>query len=73
MVENHLIGPLYDVMAEEVDKAKQMAENQNRQWEGRLILVGDQRLKFSALVDIMYTAGRAEFTQYAFCVIRRGG
>ncbi len=73
MVENHLIGPLYDVMAEEVDKAKQMAENQNREWEGRLILVGDQRLKFSALVDIMYTAGRAEFTQYAFCVIRQGG
>ncbi|MCA9714851.1 MAG: biopolymer transporter ExbD [Myxococcales bacterium] len=73
MVENHLIGPLYDAMAEEVDKAKQMAENQNREWEGRLILVGDQRLKFSALVDIMYTAGRAEFTQYAFCVIRRNG
>ncbi|MCA9691726.1 MAG: biopolymer transporter ExbD [Nannocystaceae bacterium] len=73
MVENHLVGPLYDAMAEEVDKAKQMAENQNREWEGNLIVVGDQRLKFSTLVDIMYTAGRAEFSNYTFCVIRRSG
>ncbi len=71
-VENHLIGPLFDAMAEEVDKAKAMAERQNREWEGRLILVGDERLKFSTLVDVMYTAGRAEFVQYAFCVIRKG-
>jgi hypothetical protein len=73
MVENHLIGPLYDAMAEEVDKAKAMAENTNREWEGRLIVVGDARLKFSALVDVMYTAGRAEFREYAFCVIRVNG
>ena len=70
-VTNHLIGPLYDALAEEVDKAKQMAENTGKPWAARAILVGDQELKFSALVDVMYTAGRAEFADYSFCVIRK--
>ena len=70
-VQNHLIGPLYDAMAEEADKAKQMAAAQGQEeWSGRVILVGDQSLKFSTLVDVMYTAGRAEFREYAFCVIQ---
>jgi biopolymer transport protein ExbD len=70
-VQNHLIGPLYDAMAEEADKSKQMAAAQgNEEWSGRVILVGDQSLKFSTLVDVMYTAGRAEFREYAFCVIQ---
>jgi biopolymer transport protein ExbD len=69
-LQNHLIGPLYDAMAEEADKAKQMSAAQGNEWSGRVILVGDQNLKFSTLVDVMYTAGRAEFREYAFCVIQ---
>lgn len=70
-LQNHLIGPLYDAMAEEADKAKQMSAAQGQaEWSGRVILVGDQKLKFSTLVDVMYTAGRAEFREYAFCVIQ---
>lgn len=72
-VKGHLIGPLYDVMAEEADKAKQMAEARGTEWPGRVIMVGDERLKFSTLVDVMYTAGRAEFREYAFCVIEANG
>ncbi|TPV92574.1 MAG: hypothetical protein B7733_25145 [Myxococcales bacterium FL481] len=71
-VQNHLIGTLYDALAEEADKAKQMAESRQEEWGARIILIGDERLKFSTLVDVMYTAGKAEFTQYAFCVIKRG-
>lgn len=71
-VKNHLIGPLYDALAEEADKAKQMAEQRQTDWDARLILVGDQQLKFSTLVDVMYTAGRAEYAEYAFCVIKQG-
>ena len=71
-VSNHLIGPLYDQLAEEVDKAKQLSERQGKTWTGRAILVGDQELKFSVLVDVMYTTGRAEFTEYSFCVIKKG-
>ncbi len=69
-LQNHLIGPLYDAMAEEADKAKQMAAATGGEWAGRVILVGDQKLKFATLVDVMYTAGRAEFREYAFCVIQ---
>ncbi|MCA9637454.1 MAG: hypothetical protein KC420_15615, partial [Myxococcales bacterium] len=57
--------------SEEADKAKQLAENRGTEWEGRLIIVGDQALKFSTLVDVLYTAGRAEFKEYTFCVIRK--
>ena len=70
-VKDHLIGPLFDAMAEEVDKAKTLGENIGKPWGGRAILVGDQDLKFSVLVDVMYTAGRAEFTEYSFCIIRK--
>lgn len=70
-VNNHLIGPLFDAMAEEVDKAKTLGENIGKPWAGRAILVGDQDLKFSVLVDVMYTAGRAEFSEYSFCIIRK--
>ena len=70
-VQNHLIGPLYDMLAEEVDKAKQLSERQGKAWNGRVILVGDELLKFSVLVDVMYTTGRAEFSEYSFCVIRK--
>ena len=71
-VSQHLIGPLYDALAEQVDKAKTLGENTGKPWAGRAIIVGDQELKFSALVDVMYTAGRAEFTDYSFCIIRKG-
>jgi biopolymer transport protein ExbD len=73
MVQNHLIGPLFDSFSEESDKAKQMSENRGTEWEGRLIIVGDQLLKFSTLVDVLYTAGRAEFKEFTFCVIKKGG
>ena len=70
-LQNNLIGPLYDAMAEEADKAKQMsAAKGEEEWNGRVILVGDEKLKFKTLVAVMYTAGRAEFKEYAFCVIQ---
>ncbi len=69
-VQNHLIGPLFDALAEEADKSKQMAESRGTEWPGRVIVVGDQGLKFKTLVDVLYTAGRAEFHEYLFCVIQ---
>lgn len=72
-LQGHLIGPLYDLLAEEADKGKQMAEAKGEEWPGRIILVGDQNLKFSVLVDVMYTAGRAEYREYAFCIIIKDG
>jgi len=71
-LQGHLIGPLYDLMAEEADKGKQMsAAKGEEEWAGAVILVGDQTLKFSTLVNVMYTAGKAEYREYFFCVIQR--
>jgi biopolymer transport protein ExbD len=72
-LNKNLIGPLYDALAEEADKAKAMAEARGTEWPGRVIVVGDEKLKFKTLVNVMYTAGRAEYQQYAFCVIKAGG
>ena len=72
VLKGHLIQPLYDAMVEEAEKAKQMAEQTQTDWDARVIVVGDQGLKFKTLVDIMYTAGRAEYAEYAFCVIKKG-
>jgi hypothetical protein len=71
-LDKHLVTPLYDALFEQADKSKQMAEARGETWQGRVILVGDRMLKFSTLVNVMYTAGRAEFSEYAFCVIQRG-
>jgi biopolymer transport protein ExbD len=72
-LQGNLIGDLYDAMAEEADKAKQRAEQRNEEWPGRVILVGDQELQFSTLVNVLYTAGQAEFQEYAFVVIDSSG
>ena len=71
-VSGNLIDPLYDILSEEAEKAKQMSENRGKAWDSRLILVGDERLPFETLVKVMYTAGKAEYTEYAFCVIKKG-
>ncbi len=70
LVEQHLVGPLFDAFAEEVDRAQAMAARRNEEWNSQVILVGDQRIPFDTIVDVMYTAGRAGISRYSFCVIR---
>jgi len=71
-VTGQLIGPLFDLMSEEAERSKQTSASKDEPWEGTIILVGDVNLKFSTLVKVMYTAGKAEYSQYAFCVIQLG-
>lgn len=68
-----LIGDLFDLMAEEAAKSKKSAASKDEEWAGRIIFIGDQTLKFSTLVQVMYTAGQAEYREYAFCVINVAG
>lgn len=63
-VEDHLVGPLFDVLAEEADRRKQAADTAGNTWDGRLILVADEGARFSSLVDVLWTAGRAEFRTF---------
>ena len=71
-VNNHLITTLYDAMVEEADKSKTIATMRNEEWDARAIIVGDANLKFSAIVDVMFTANRAGYSEYAFCIIQSG-
>ena len=69
-VSNHLIAALHQPMQERADKSKAISEAQSREWEGLAIIIGDANLKFNTLADVMFTAGRAGYTKYAFCIIR---
>lgn len=65
-LQGHLIGPLFDVLAEEADKRKQMAEKTGGEaWLGTAVVVADADVPQRTLIDILYTAGRAEFRRYA--------
>lgn len=71
LVQGHVIRPLFEKLEEETEKSKQVFESRGEEWVGHIILVGDQSVKFSTLVDLMYTAGRLEYSEYSFCIIQK--
>lgn len=72
VVQGHTIVPLFEQLEEETEKSKQVFEQKGEAWVGHLIIIGDEALKFSTIVDVMYTAGRLEYSEYSFCVIQKG-
>ncbi|MFO7565592.1 MAG: biopolymer transporter ExbD [Enhygromyxa sp.] len=71
-VQGHTIVPLFELLEEETEKSKQLYQQRGEDWVGHLIVIGDEALKFSTLVDVMYTAGRLEYSEYSFCIIQKG-
>jgi hypothetical protein len=72
VVQGHTIVPFFELLEEETEKSKQLYEQRGEDWTGHLIVIGDEALKFSTLVDVMYTAGRLEYSEYSFCIIQKG-
>jgi hypothetical protein len=72
VVQGHVIRPLFEKLEEETEKSKQVFEARDEEWVGHVILIGDEALKFSTIVDLMYTAGRLEYSEYSFCIIQKG-
>ena len=72
VVQGHVIAPLFEKLEEETEKSKAVYEGRGEEWVGHVILIGDQALKFSTIVDVMYTAGRLEYSEYSFCIIQMG-
>ncbi|HLT38854.1 MAG TPA: biopolymer transporter ExbD [Enhygromyxa sp.] len=72
VVQGHTIVPFFELLEEETEKSKQLFEQRGEEWVGHLIVIGDEALKFSTLVDVMYTAGRLEYSEYSFCIIQKG-
>lgn len=71
-VQGHVIAELFEKLEEETEKSKAIFEGRSEPWVGRIILIGDQGIKFSTIVDVMYTAGRLEYSEYSFCIIQKG-
>jgi len=71
-VQGHVIRSFFEKLEEETEKSKQVFEQRGETWTGHLIVIGDQALKFSTIVDVMYTAGRLEYSEYSFCIIQKG-
>jgi hypothetical protein len=71
LVQGHVIRPLFEKLEEETEKSKQVFESRGEEWVGHIILIGDEGVKFSTLVDLMYTAGRLEYSEYSFCIIQK--
>ncbi len=69
-VQGHIITKLFESLEEETEKSKAIFEGRGEEWVGRIILIGDQGVKFSTIVDVMYTAGRLEYSEYSFCIIQ---
>jgi len=72
VLEGHLVRPLFDHLAEEADRAKQEAAKTGAEWNGRLVIVADDDARFSTLVDLLYTAGRAEFSNFELVALAGG-
>lgn len=70
-LQGHTIIPFFEALEEETEKSKQVFEGRGEEWTGHLIVIGDESLKFSTIVDVMYTAGRLEYSEFSFCIIQK--
>jgi biopolymer transport protein ExbD len=69
-----LIVPLKDALVREVDRQKKIASfNRSVQLSGELSIIGDKRMPYRMLTEILYTAGQAELDNYRFVVIKTEG
>ncbi len=66
-----LIEPLLAVLEEEVKKQKFIAKyNPNAPFTGRINVVADRRIPYQTVLAVLYTAGRAELSQYRLMALK---
>jgi len=66
-----LVPALFDAFEKEVQKAKRIQHwNSAMKFEGLLLVVSDSRTPYRSLMEVLYTAGRAELGQYKFLVLK---
>jgi Biopolymer transport protein ExbD/TolR len=69
------IEPLYQSLQNAMQKAKAMRQRNPQAVTslGMAMILGDQRINYRLLSEILYTAGQAEFNQFKFGVVRISG
>ncbi len=70
----NFIEPLYAALEKEVDRIKYIAQY-NRQvvFTGEMSLIGDRKIPYRLLTEVLYTAGRAQLDSFRFIVYKKEG
>jgi hypothetical protein len=68
------IEPLYQSLQNAMQKAKAMRQRNPQAVTsiGMAMVLGDQRINYRLLSEVLYTAGQAEFNQFKFGVVKIG-
>lgn len=64
-----IIGPLYDLLAEEVEKSRQMSEGAGEPWSSSLLLMAHRELPWSAVRPVLASAVLAGWPRVAVVVL----
>ena len=64
-----LIAPLKQALEMKVKRLKQIAALQSAPFTGELSVIADQHVPYRLLMEVLYTAGQAELSNYRFIVI----
>jgi biopolymer transport protein ExbD len=70
----NFIQPLYDALDKEVNKQKYVAQfNPNAPFTGEMSIIGDKKVNYRLLTEILYTAGKAQLDNFRFIVYKKEG
>jgi len=59
-----LISPLYDTLKDAADEEKALAQVTGARFEGRLLLLIDGKAPWPTVLQVLYTAGQAQFSDF---------
>ena len=68
-----LITPLFDGLTEEANHQKTIAKISGSSFEGMAAVVCNLNTPYRLLLEVMYTAGQAEFGKFKFAVVKKRG
>jgi biopolymer transport protein ExbD len=68
----YFITPLYNKLRDEVAKLEYIAKhNKAVAFQGKIIVIGDKKISYRLLTEVLYTAGQAKMGQFRLMVLRR--
>jgi biopolymer transport protein ExbD len=68
-----LITPLFDALQEEAQHQKNIAKISGGSFEGLAAVIADKDTPYRLLLEVLYTAGQAEFQKFKFAVVKKKG
>ena len=68
----YFITPLFNKLREEVEKLEKIAKyNRGMAFQGKIIVIGDKKISYRLLTEVLYTAGQAKMGQFRLMVLRQ--